>query len=80
LQGLAAGQSSVQLLRGDAGVGKTALLEYVAEQASECRVVWVVGVQSEMELAYAGLQQLCAGLLDVRASSGSTWRRARSSP
>ena len=67
LQGLAAGQSSVQLLRGEAGVGKTALLEYVAEQASECRVVWVVGVQSEMELAYAGLQQLCAGLLDASA-------------
>jgi len=67
LQGLAAGQSSVQVLRGEAGVGKTALLEYVAEQASGCRVVWVVGVQSEMELAYAGLHQLCAGLLDASA-------------
>ena len=57
----------MQVLRGEAGVGKTALLEYVAEQASECRVVWVVGVQSEMELPYAGLQQLCAGLLDASA-------------
>ena len=57
----------MQLLRGEAGVGKTALLEYVAEQASECHVVWVVGVQSEMELPYAGLQQLCAGLLDASA-------------
>ena len=67
LQGLAAGQSSVQVLRGEAGVGKTALLEYVAEQAPGCRVVWVAGVQSEMELAYAGLHQLCAGLLDASA-------------
>ena len=54
----------MQVLRGEAGVGKTALLEYVAEQASGCRVVRVVGVQSEMELAYAGLHQLCAGLLE----------------
>jgi hypothetical protein len=53
----------VQVLRGEAGVGKTALLDYVAEQASGCLVVRVVGVQSEMELAYAGLHQLCAGLL-----------------
>ena len=67
LQSLAAGQSSVQVLRGEAGVGKTALLEYVAEQAPGCRVVWVAGVQSEMELAYAGLHQLCAGLLDASA-------------
>ena len=68
LQGLAAGRSSVQILRGEAGVGKTALLEYVAEQASGCRVVRVVGVQSEMELAYAGLHQLCAGLLEGLAA------------
>ena len=68
LQGLAAGRSSVQLLRGEAGVGKTALLEYVAEQASGYRVMRVVGVQSEMELAYAGLHQLCAGLLEGLAA------------
>ena len=58
----------MQVLRGEAGVGKTALLEYVAEQASGCRVVRVVGVQSEMELAYAGLHQLCAGLLEGLAA------------
>jgi DNA-binding CsgD family transcriptional regulator len=59
-----AGQSSVQVLRGEAGVGKSSLLEYVAEQASECRVARIAGVESEMELAFAGLHQLCAPMLD----------------
>jgi hypothetical protein len=45
-------------------VGKTALLDYVVEQASGCRVVRAAGVQSEMELAFAGLHQLCAPMLD----------------
>jgi DNA-binding CsgD family transcriptional regulator len=54
----------VLVLRGEAGVGKTALLEYVAEQASECRIARVAGVESEMELAFAGLHQLCAPMLD----------------
>ena len=58
----------MQVLRGEAGVGKTALLEYVAEQASGYRVVRLAGVQSEMELAYAGLHQLCAGLLEGLAA------------
>jgi DNA-binding CsgD family transcriptional regulator len=64
LQRVRAGQSSVQVLRGEAGIGKTALLAYVAEQASECRVARVAGVESEMELAFAGLHQLCAPMLD----------------
>jgi DNA-binding CsgD family transcriptional regulator len=64
LQRVRAGQSSVQVLRGEAGVGKTALLEYVAEQASGCRIARVAGVESEMELAFAGLHQLCAPMLD----------------
>lgn len=64
LERIALGQSSVQVLRGEAGVGKTALLEYVAERASGYRVVRAVGVQSEMELAFAGLHQLCAAMLD----------------
>jgi DNA-binding CsgD family transcriptional regulator len=64
LQRVRAGQSSVQVLRGEAGVGKTALLLYVAEQASECRIARVAGVESEMELAFAGLHQLCAPMLD----------------
>jgi len=49
---------------GEPGVGKTALLEYLAGQASGCRVVRTTGVQSEMELAFAALQQLCAPMLD----------------
>src|ERR671924_2368730 len=64
LQSIRQGQSSVLVLRGEAGGGKTALLEYVAERASGCRIVRASGVQSEMELAYAGLHQLCAPLLD----------------
>jgi DNA-binding CsgD family transcriptional regulator len=54
----------VQVLRGEAGVGKSALLEYVAEQDSECHILRVAGVESEMELAFAGLHQLCAPMLD----------------
>jgi DNA-binding CsgD family transcriptional regulator len=59
-----AGHSRVLVLRGEAGVGKTALLEYLVEQASGFRVVRAPGVQSEMELAFAGLHQLCAPMLD----------------
>ena len=49
---------------GEPGVGKTALLEYLVEQASGCRVLRAAGVQSEMELAFAGLHQLLAPILD----------------
>ena len=61
-----AGISGVLMLRGDAGVGKTALLEYAIESASASAltVVRVAGVESEMELAFAGLNQLCAPVLD----------------
>src|SRR5580693_3540028 len=59
-----AGESRALVLSGEAGVGKTALLDYVAGHASGCRVVRATGVQSEMELAFAGLQQLCKPLLD----------------
>ena len=55
-----AGRSSVLVLRAEAGAGKSALLDYVAERASGCRIARVAGVESEMELAFAGLQQLCA--------------------
>jgi DNA-binding CsgD family transcriptional regulator len=58
------GQSGVLVLRGEAGVGKTALLEYAIASASDLMVVRAVGVESEMELAYAALHQLCAPLLD----------------
>jgi DNA-binding CsgD family transcriptional regulator len=59
-----AGQSGVLVIRGEAGIGKTALLEYLVQRASECRVARAVGVESEMELAYAGLHQLCAPMLE----------------
>ncbi|HTQ89578.1 MAG TPA: ATP-binding protein, partial [Streptosporangiaceae bacterium] len=52
-----AGRSRVMVMRGDAGVGKSALLDYLARRASDsgCRVVRAVGVQSEMELAFAAV-------------------------
>jgi len=59
-----AGQSQVLVLRGEPGFGKTALLEYLSERAAGCRLARAVGVESEMELAFAGLQQLCAPMLD----------------
>ena len=58
------GSSRVLVLRGEAGVGRTALLDHVAELASGFRCVQVAGIQSDMELAFAGLQQLCAPLID----------------
>lgn len=58
-----AGQSAVLVLRGEPGIGKTALLQYAAGRAERCRVVRAVGVESEMELPFAGLHQLCAPLL-----------------
>src|ERR1700748_868922 len=59
-----AGESRALVIRGDPGVGKTALLEYVVERATGCRVAQAAGVQAEMELAFAGLHQLCAPMLD----------------
>ncbi|MEV6414001.1 AAA family ATPase [Kribbella sp. NPDC051718] len=59
-----AGGSRVLVLRGDAGVGKTALLAYLSGRVAGWRVATVTGVESEMEVAYSGLHQLCAPLLD----------------
>src|SRR4029077_16779058 len=59
-----AGESRALVLRGEPGMGKTALLEYVAEQALGCQVVRAAGVQSERELAFAGLHQLLGSMLD----------------
>ena len=58
------GQSAVLVIRGEAGVGKTALLRYAAGQASGFRLAQIAGVESEMELPFAGLHQLCAPMLD----------------
>ncbi|HEY6760012.1 MAG TPA: AAA family ATPase [Baekduia sp.] len=57
-----AGRSETLVLRGEAGVGKTALLDYAVESASDFRVLRVAGVESEMELPFAALHQLCAPL------------------
>ena len=59
-----AGRSGVLVMRGEPGVGKTALLDWAIESAAGLRVVRVAGVESEMELAFAALQQLCAPMLD----------------
>ena len=61
--GMRSGRSGVLLVRGEAGVGKTALLEYAVESASDVRVLRAVGVESEMEVAFAALHQLCAPML-----------------
>src|SRR5271167_2901282 len=58
------GEGRSLVLRGEAGIGKTALLQYLIAAASDLAVLRSVGVESEMELAYASLHQLCAPLLD----------------
>src|SRR3954464_3480402 len=63
LENVRGGQSGVLVLRGEAGVGKTALLHHCARQAAGFRVVRLTGVESEMELPFAGLHQLCTPLL-----------------
>jgi len=52
------------VLRGEAGVGKSALLTYVSDRARGSLLGAAVGVESEMELAYSSLHQLCAPILD----------------
>ena len=64
------------MLRGEAGIGKTALLEYLVASASDLRVVRAVGVESDMELAFASLQQLCSPLLDRLEELPAPQRRA----
>jgi AAA ATPase domain len=70
------GDSRSLVLRGEAGIGKTAVLEYLVASASELNIVPAVGVESEIELAYAGLQQLCAPLLDPLQSLPAPQRQA----
>jgi DNA-binding CsgD family transcriptional regulator len=64
VEAVRAGESQVLVVSGEPGVGKTELLNYVAGHAPGCRVARAAGVQSEMELAFAGLHQLCAPMLD----------------
>jgi DNA-binding CsgD family transcriptional regulator len=64
LDAVRAGESRVLVIRGEAGVGKSALLEYLVARASGCWVARATDAQSEMELAFAGLHQICAPMLD----------------
>jgi DNA-binding CsgD family transcriptional regulator len=71
-----AGESRALVVRGEAGVGKTALLDRLAESAAGCLVVRAAGVESEMELPFAGLHQLCASLLEFRSGLPEVQRDA----
>jgi len=62
--GVRAGEGRALVVRGEPGVGKTVLLDYLTGRTAGCRVARVAGVQSEMELPFAGLHQLCAPMLD----------------
>ena len=70
------GQSRSLVVLGEAGIGKTALLEYLLETASDSTVLRAEGVESEMELAYASLQQLCAPLFGGLARLPAPQREA----
>ena len=63
LAGLRQGESAVWVIRGEAGIGKSALLDYAAAQASRMTVTRARGIEADMELAYASLHQLCAPFL-----------------
>jgi DNA-binding NarL/FixJ family response regulator len=71
-----AGEGRALVVRGEPGVGKTVLLEYLAGRAAGCRVARAAGVQSEMELAFAGLHQLCTPMLDHAQSLPAPQRAA----
>src|SRR6201996_879828 len=71
-----AGEGQALVVRGEPGVGKTALLDYLAGRAAGCLVARAAGVQSEMELAFAGLHQLCAPMLDHAKSLPGPQREA----
>ena len=76
IEAVRAGESRVLVVHGEPGVGKTALLEYSIESAAGLRVVRVAGVESEMELAFAALHQLCAPMLDKLAGLPDPQREA----
>src|SRR3954447_19674953 len=69
-------RASALVLRGEAGIGKSALLEYVARVSTGCRTARAAGIESEMELAFAGLQQLCSPFLDHLAHLPEPQREA----
>ena len=78
LRGVRDGRGGVLVVHGEAGVGKTALLEYAAEAGREYRIVWTSGVEAEMELPFAAVQQLCSPFFELmqRLPNPSTTRSA----
>jgi AAA ATPase domain len=76
LDGARSGRSGVLVLRGEAGVGKTAIVGYAIESAADLTVLEAAGCQAEMELAFAVLHQLCAPLLDRIEGLPAPQRRA----
>jgi DNA-binding CsgD family transcriptional regulator len=64
IQTARSGHSAVLVVKGEAGIGKTALLDYMIDAAADCRLVRAAGIESEMELPFAGVHQLCSPLLD----------------
>ncbi len=70
------GKGQVLIVRGQAGIGKSALLDYVTGRADGCRVLRSAGVESEMELPFAALQQLCAAMLQLSESLPPPQRQA----
>jgi DNA-binding CsgD family transcriptional regulator len=80
VEAIRAGESRTLVVSGGPGVGKTALLEYLTEQAAECRILHATGVQSEMELAFAAVHQMCSPILDnadrLSAPQGDALRTA----
>ena len=65
LRGVRSGHSAVLVMRGEAGIGKTTLLEYVAGQASGFRLARIAGVESELDLPFAALHQLCRPMIEL---------------
>ncbi|MFW0153587.1 LuxR C-terminal-related transcriptional regulator [Mycobacterium sp. smrl_JER01] len=76
VKSLRSGHSEVRVLLGEAGIGKTALLRFLRECAADCTFYTAVGVESDMELAFAGLQQLCAPVMDHRSGLPQPQREA----
>lgn len=70
------GHSAALVLRGEAGIGKTDLLDHLAGAAGSMRIIRVTGVESEMELAYAALHQFCTPLIPLRERLPSPQRNA----
>ena len=67
LDGVRAGRSGVLVMHGEAGVGKTALLEYAVEAGREFSIARIMGVEAEMELPFAAVQQLCSPFFELMA-------------